>query len=169
MSAADATEAWVRDFVIAHALCPFAARPYALGLVQTVELPGTDLEHCFEAALTQVQSLLDEPAENVETTLLVFPDALADFEEFLDFLETFYVTLQEVGADEILQLAHFHPHYTFDGATPEDPGNRTNRAPFPVIQLLRVASVARAVDTHPDVDGIPARNIARMRELFGSN
>ncbi|MEL7161214.1 MAG: DUF1415 domain-containing protein [Bacteroidota bacterium] len=169
MSAADATEAWVRDFVIARTLCPFAARPYALGLVQTVELPGTDLEQCFQGALTQVQSLLDTPAEDVETTLLAFPEALADFEEFLDFLETLHVTLQEVGADELLQLAHFHPRYVFDGAKEDDPGNRTNRAPYPVIQLLRVESVARAVAAHPDVEGIPARNVALLRGLFGGN
>ncbi|MEO0734124.1 MAG: DUF1415 family protein, partial [Bacteroidota bacterium] len=142
MSAADATEAWVRDFVIAHTLCPFAARPYALGLVKTVELPGADLKRCFEGALAQVQSLVGTLAEDVETTLLVFPDALASFEEFLDFLETLFVTLEEVGADEVLQLAHFHPHYVFEGAAPDDPGNRTNQAPYPIIQLLRVASVA---------------------------
>ncbi|MEM9260336.1 MAG: DUF1415 domain-containing protein, partial [Bacteroidota bacterium] len=167
MSPVEKTEAWVRDFVLAHALCPFAARPYALGSVLTVALEGSDLEACFHGALTQVQTLLDEEPAMIETTLLVFPEALADFETFLDFLATFYDALEEVGADELVQLAHFHPDYHFDDTLPDDPGNRTNRSPYPVIQLLRSHSVADAIVAYPDIEKIPERNIAKMRELFG--
>lgn len=167
MSPVEKTEAWVRDFVLAHALCPFAARPYALGSVLTVALEGADLESCFHAALAQVQALLAEEPEMIETTLLVFPEALSNFEEFLDFLATFHDTLEEAGADELVQLAHFHPDYQFEDTTPNDPGNRTNRSPFPVIQLLRAESVAKAIVAHPDVEGIPGQNIAKMRALFG--
>lgn len=166
MSPAESTMQWVQDFVIRHALCPFAAQPFAEGRVTAVELRAKDEEAAFFQALTQVQSLLDEQSK-VETTLLVFPDLLADFSTFLDFVYTFEDALAETGADELVQLAHFHPDYQFADVPADDPGNLTNRSPYPVLQLLRVDSVATAVAGYPDVDGIPERNVARMRALFG--
>lgn len=167
MSPAAATMQWVQDFVIRHALCPFAARPFEQGRVAAVLVEETEEEAAFYAALTQVQKLVGEQSE-VETTLLVFPELLADFDTFLDFVYTFEEALAESGADELVQLAHFHPDYRFEGVAADDPGNLTNRAPFPVLQLLRVDSVAAAVAAYPDVEGIPERNVARMRLLFSA-
>lgn len=168
MTAAEATLQWVETFVIHHALCPFAAAPFRAGKVTAVEIDADDEEEAFYAALTQVQTLLDEQVDTLETTLLVFPtDLLTDFSTFLDFVYTFEDALAETGADELVQLAHFHPDYCFEGVPEDDPGNRTNRSPFPVVQLLRTASVAVAVAAYPDVEAIPERNVARMREVFG--
>src|SRR3546814_18593231 len=65
----------------------------------------------------------------------------------------------------IYQVASFHPHYQFAGTAPDDPENLTNRAPYPLLHLLREDSIEAAVDNHPDVDGIPETNIRRMRAL----
>lgn len=157
---------WVRDFVIRHALCPFAARPFNEGKVAVETCEETDEEALFFWALTQVQSLVDERSA-VETTLLVFPEQLPGFLPFLDFVYTIEDALAETGADALVQLAHFHPDYQFADVDPDDSGNRTNRSPYPVLQLLRVDSVAAAVAGYPDVEAIPERNVARMRELFG--
>jgi len=165
MSPVEETRDWVLNFVICHALCPFAAAPFHEGRVQFIALEGEDIEACFHAALAQVQGLLEE--QTVETTLMVFPNALADFDTFLDFVHTFEETLAEAGADALVQLAHFHPDYVFDGVAEDEPGNLTNRAPYPTLQLLRVGSVAAAVAGYPDVEGIPERNVRRMRALFG--
>ena len=48
---------------------------------------------------------------------------------------------------------------------PGDAENLTNRAPYPLLHLLREDSVEAALDSHPDPDGIPETNIRRMREL----
>jgi hypothetical protein len=101
------------------------------------------------------------------TTLLVFSRALDDFHTFLDFVATLEDVLAETGADQLVQLAHFHPNYQFADLSYGDAANRTNRAPYPVVQLLRVAGVARAIEHYPDVEAIPERNIRRMREVFG--
>lgn len=169
MSPAEQTMAWVQDFVIKHALCPFAATPFREGRVVASPIVAEDEAAAFYAALAQVQGLLDVPPGQVETILLVFPgELLADFDTFLDFVYTFEETLAEAEADELVQLAHFHPDYCFADVAADDPGNRTNRAPFPVIQLLRTDSVATAVANYPDVEGIPERNVDRMRVLFGN-
>lgn len=168
MSATEQTLKWVEDFVIKHALCPFAAMPFRAGRVGAVEVKAQDEEEAFYAALAQVQALLEEEPATLETTLIVFPGSLlASFETFLDFVFTFEDALSETGADELVQLAHFHPNYCFEGVVEDDPSNRTNRAPFPVVQLLRTGSVAAAVASYPDAEGIPERNIDRMQEVFG--
>jgi hypothetical protein len=156
---------WVRDFVIHHGLCPFAALPFKQGRVVAVTLEEANEEAAFYAAMAQVQKLVEEQSE-VETILLVFPALLGEFDTFLDFVYTFEEALAETGADELVQLAHFHPNYQFEGVAADDPGNRTNRSPFPVLQLLRVDSVATAVAGYPDVEGIPERNVALMGEVF---
>ncbi len=169
MSPSETTMDWVENFVIKHALCPFAAQPFHEGRVGAVEINSVDEERAFYAALTQVQALLDEKPGKLETTLLVFTGGpLANFETFLDFVYTLEETFAETGADELVQLAHFHPNYHFEGVAEDDPGNRTNRAPFPVVQLLRTGSVAAAVANYPEIESIPERNVARMREVFGT-
>ena len=169
MRQAEQTMQWVEDFVIKYALCPFAALPFREGRVGAVTINAQDEEEAFYAALAQVQALLDEDVDTLETSLLVFPtDLLADFSIFLDFVYTFEDALAETGADELVQLAHFHPDYRFEGVAEDDPGNLTNRAPFPVVQLLRTQSVAAAVAAYPDVEAIPGRNVARMREVFSN-
>jgi hypothetical protein len=165
LSAAQQTLNWVSDFVIKHALCPFAAQPFNEGRVGVSTCDVQDEEATFFWALTQVQGFVDEQGE-VETLLLVFPDQLPEFSTFLDFVYTFEEALSETGADALVQLAHFHPDYQFEGVDADDPGNLTNRSPHPVLQFLRVGSVATAVAGYPDVEGIPDRNVERMREMF---
>lgn len=155
---------WVEHFVIRHELCPFAAHPFGQGRVVAVEVHESSEEAIFYAALAQVQALLNEQSE-VETTLLVFPNALGCFDTFLDFVFTFEQALVHAEAHELVQLAHFHPHYRFAGVPNHDPGNLTNRAPFPVVQLLRVDSVAKALEHYPEAELIPDRNIALLRKL----
>lgn len=154
---------WVRNFVVAHDLCPFAAHPLARGRVTAVACPEREPEGCFYWAGARGQEFLDQPPGLVETTLLVFPHALAGFGDFLDFVATYEDFLNESGADALLQLAHFHPAYRFADAPPDDPAHATNRAPYPTLQLLRTDSVARAVAAYGDTDRIWQRNAALLR------
>ena len=165
MSPADATLHWVEHFVIHHGLCPFAARPFRESRVVAVTQGSNDVETCFNWALTQVKKLVETEPGKVETSLLVFPSALSEFTDFLDFVDTFEGVLDDAGATELVQLAHFHPDYQFAGVDYDDPGNGTNRSPFPVIQLLRVGSVAAAVAGYPHVEKIPERNVELLRNL----
>lgn len=165
MTAVTDTLAWVAEFVLPHRLCPFAYRPWQEGKVAVESCPQEALEEMFFWALTQVQGFIEGQGE-AATTLLVFPQGLADFPTFLDFVHTFEETLTDTGADALVQLAHFHPDYVFADTPTTDPANLTNRSPWPVLQLLRVADVSEAVAHYPEVATIPERNIARMRQLF---
>ena len=64
-----------------------------------------------------------------------------------------------------IQIASFHPRYQFEGTKACDMGNYSNRAPFPILHLLREASVERAVAGFPAAESIYQRNIERLEAL----
>ena len=64
----------------------------------------------------------------------------------------------------VYQVASFHPEYQFGGTEPDDAENYTNRSPYPMLHLLREDSLSDAIDSYPEVDLIPERNIECMNE-----
>jgi hypothetical protein len=109
--------------------------------------------------------LRDTPAEQVDTTLLIHPQVLGDFLDYNDFLDDADALVEELALDGVLQVASFHPDYQFAGSAPDDVENFTNRAPYPILHLLREDSVARAVAAFPDPDAIVERNIETLRAI----
>ena len=75
------------------------------------------------------------------------------------------LTLAGEGLEGEIQVASFHPRYQFAGTEPEDIGNYSNRSPYPMLHLLREASIARAVAAFPDAGQIFERNIETLRRL----
>ena len=67
------TRAWVERAVIGLQLCPFARAPQVKGQVRYVVSEASDTATLLEALIDELQRLADEPAERVETTLLVHP------------------------------------------------------------------------------------------------
>jgi uncharacterized protein len=100
-----------------------------------------------------------------ETTLLIHPWALNDFLEYNDFLDVCEATVAALGLEGELQVASFHPHYRFAGTQSDDIENYTNRSPYPMLHLLREASVERAIAAVGDTAEICRRNIRTLREL----
>jgi hypothetical protein len=100
----------------------------------------------------------------IETSLLIFPDAFADFEAYLNLVEMVEELLEDQDYEGIYQVASFHPDYRFSDASEDDPANFTNRSVYPMLHLLREDSLDKAIDSHPDVESIPERNVAFARE-----
>ena len=50
----------------------------------------------------------------------------------------------------MLQIASFHPAYQFADTTVHDVSNHTNRSPYPMLHILREASVNTAVAAFPE-------------------
>jgi hypothetical protein len=158
-----ATRAWVWNVVVGLNLCPFARREVEGERVRYVVADATAPEDLVSALHAELMLLLDQP--DIETTLLIHPGVLRDFDEYNAFLDICDELLVSLDLEGIFQIASFHPDYQFADATPEDPENFSNRSPFPMLHLLREVSVTRAVSAHPDVEGIPSANIARLRQL----
>lgn len=157
------TETWLRNFVIEHELCPFARRELDAQRVRFTLTQTSSAEQLLHCLADEFDRLLQEPG--IATTLLIHPCVLLDFSEYNAFLDVADSLLQEMQLEGTFQIASFHPQYCFADAEENDPANYTNRSPFPLLHLLREEDVTRAVDTHPDVDGIPERNITYLRAL----
>lgn len=102
---------------------------------------------------------------DIETTLVIHPNALVDFSDYNAFLATVDDWLLSEGFEGEFQVASFHPDYQFAGTAVTDAENFTNRSPFPMLHLLRESSVEWAIASHPNVHGIPDTNIETMRRL----
>ncbi len=156
---------WLERAVIGLNLCPFAKSVYLKQQVRIVVSDASTARALLEQLGEELALLRDTPAEQVDTTLLVHPQVLQDFLDYNDFLDDADALVEVLALDGVLQVASFHPHYQFAGTEPDDAENLTNRAPYPILHILREDSVARAVEAYPEPDRIIERNIATMQKL----
>lgn len=159
------TRRWIEKAVIGLNLCPFAKAVYVKNQVRIVVSHARHLDAFLDELDRELLLLRDTPAEQIETTLLVHPTLFPDFEVFNDFLNVVDDVVAEHELEGVLQVAPFHPAFQFDGTTPDDVTNHTNRAPYPTLHLLREDSVERAAESGDDADTIVERNQQRLREL----
>jgi len=157
------TRAWVKSVVVGLNLCPFAKREIATGRVRFAVAAATSEESLLAEMQAELE-LLDKD-NSVETTLLIHPHTLQKFSDYNQFLQQAEDLLRRNGFDGIYQIASFHPDYQFSGTNIDDAENYTNRSPFPMLHILREASIETALDTYPDADQIPQRNIQRLQKL----
>lgn len=156
-------EHWLDAMVIGQNLCPFANAARRRDLVSIVVASSGSAEQCLQQLSDEAHRLAD--SEEERTTLLVLPDGFENFDDYLDLLALAEALFEDLEFDGILQIASFHPEYQFEGTDRDDVSNWTNRAPYPILHLLREDSVERAVAGHPDPDSIPQRNIDRLEQL----
>ncbi|GAB3383128.1 DUF1415 domain-containing protein [Spongiibacter taiwanensis] len=156
---------WLDEVVIGENLCPFASLPRRQGRVDICVSDATDDDTLVTDFMTALGRILDTPAEQLETILLVVPNLYPDFFDYNDSLAMLETAIRLSGAEGEVQLASFHPGYCFDGEPEDDPANYTNRSPFPIYHLLRELSVEQALRGVDDPDAIPLRNIAYLRAM----
>ena len=160
-----ATRTWLERAVIGLQLCPFAKAVYVNEQVRYVVSDAETPIALAEALERELRALIATDASVIDTTLLIHPRVLTDFLAYNDFLDVAEATVEALGLDGVVQIASFHPAYQFAGTPRDDVTNFTNRSPYPMLHLLREASVSRAVDAFPDAPNIYQRNIETMRRL----
>lgn len=161
----DAMRQWLTRAVIGLNLCPFAKSVHTKRQIRYVVSDARELEGMLTMLEAELRRLVETDPERIDTTLLIFPHAFADFLEFNDALFFAERLLGQLRLDGELQIASFHPNYQFEGTQPEDIENYTNRAPYPTLHLLRESSVERAVRAFPDAADIYERNQETLRRL----
>lgn len=159
------TQAWLLHAVIGLNLCPFAKSVYVKNQIAYRVSAAQVAEALLEDLLAALQDLKDSDPEVTDTLLLIHPIALQDFFAFNDFLALADAVLASLGFAGVFQIASFHPDYQFADTDADDISNCTNRAPFPILHLLREASLDKATNAFPDADGIVDRNIATLQKL----
>jgi hypothetical protein len=154
---------WVESFVVGLNLCPFAGRELRQERIRFVVTSPTTEAELLASLQAELERLDTDPT--IETTLLIHPRVLQDFDDYNQFLETVDDLLCAMEVDGIYQVASFHPHYQFAGTEIADVENYTNRSPYPLLHLLREQSLERSIASYPDTEQIPLRNIELMKRL----
>lgn len=160
-----ATQRWLTRAVIGLNLCPFAKAVHAKGQIRYLVSDARDIESALTELEAELKRLVETDSAQIDTTLLILPHAFGEFLEFNDCVFFAERLVGQLGMQGVLQIASFHPDYRFEGSEPDDIENYTNRAPYPILHLLREASITRAVDAFPDAADIYERNIETMRRL----
>ena len=162
------TRGWVQHAVVGLNLCPFAKAPLAKGQIRWVCSDAAEVKALLLHLVDELRLLAQAAPESIETTLLIHPQVLTDFLDYNDFLDLADAALDALGLAGTIQIASFHPQYQFAGTAQADPGNATNRSPYPTLHLLREASVERAVAAFPQAEAIFEVN-QRTLEALGAD
>jgi uncharacterized protein len=160
-----ATQHWLEKAVIGLNLCPFAKAEHVHGRIRYVVSEATKRKALRQDLQRELLALQAADPAQVETTLLIHPRVLQDFLAYNDFLAEADDLIAELGLEGELQIASFHPLYEFEGSEPGAIENYSNRSPYPMLHILREASVERAVQSFPEAEQIYARNIQTLRAL----
>jgi uncharacterized protein len=159
------TQTWLTRAVIGLQLCPFAKAVHLKNQIRYVVSHTTKPQALLETLVQELQHLVQVDPQVIETTLLIHPNALTDFVDYNDFLDVADAALLELALDGVLQIASFHPQYQFAGTDPNAIENHTNRSPYPMLHLLREASIEAAMQNFEGADAIVDRNIATLQQL----
>jgi hypothetical protein len=160
-----ATKQWLEKAIIGLNLCPFARAVYVREQIRYVVSEAESPEALLADLLGELQGLAAADPGEIDTTLIIHPRVLGDFLDYNDFLGIADAAVVDLGLEGVIQIASFHPEYQFAGSAPDDVENYTNRSPFPILHLLREASVERAVAAFPEASEIYEKNMATMRRL----
>lgn len=160
-----ATRLWLERAVIGLNLCPFAKSVFVKKQVRYALTAAATADELLAELEKELALLADTEAAQLDTTLLIHPQVMTDFLDYHFFLAEAEALLRNNGLDGVFQIASLHPQYEFAGSEPDDVANYTNRAPYPMLHLLRESSIDRAVAAFPDAADIFERNIETMEKL----
>jgi hypothetical protein len=159
------TRRWISSMVIGLNLCPFAQRAFEADTIRYAVSDAKDERALLEELRAELLHLASCQTSDAETTLLIHPRVLTDFLDYNDFLDAGERLVGELGLRGTVQLASFHPDYRFAGADPHAVENYTNRSPYPMLHLLREASISRVATDMNELREIPRRNVETLRAL----
>jgi uncharacterized protein len=164
-TAIERTQVWLTRAVIGLNLCPFAKAVHVKGQIHYAVCKAPDPPALRDALIFELNSLVEHVESVRATTLLIAPNALADFLDFNDFLTQADAVVNDLQLNGVIQVASFHPHYRFAGTAENDVTNFSNRSPYPTLHLLREASVEQAVQAFPDARDIFEANMQTLITL----
>ncbi|MDO4591242.1 MAG: DUF1415 domain-containing protein [Comamonadaceae bacterium] len=159
------TVRWLEKAVIGLNLCPFAKSVHVKGQIHYVVSQATDAEGVAMDLHRELEALAEISPEKRDTTLLIVPHAMQDFLDFNDFTALADDIVEELDLGGILQVASFHPLFQFEGTDVDDVTNCTNRAPYPILHLLREDSIDKAVEAFPEAEMIYERNMQVLEQM----
>lgn len=159
----DKVKNWIEEWVIGLDLCPFASKPFQQDKVRYVVFEGEEAFDLMDSFLNELKYLSEE--SSTDTIVMIIDGLTPEFEDYLDVYYFLESKLEDFGYQNEFQLASFHPDYVFEGEEESANSHYTNRAPLPLIHILRVDQVEAARNFYPNIEAIPNRNIEKMDQM----
>ncbi len=148
------TQKWVEDVVIGLNLCPFARPSWNKGHWEISLVSGNDHIKLIDAAIAKIKASVEDMRQSSnENLLLVFPECSDDFIPFLNLCSIIELEMDILGLLNDVQMVVFHPHFRFEGEDEDARGNFVNRSPYPMIHLLKKASMDAVVEKFGEAIG----------------
>ncbi|MCH9741998.1 MAG: DUF1415 domain-containing protein [Thiotrichales bacterium] len=159
------TRLWVEKVVVGLNLCPFAKPVVDHGRLHYQVSEARTAKALFKDFTDALWDLHDHDITERETTLLIAPWTMHDFLDFNDFIGVCEEAIVDLALEGEFQVAYFHPQFQFAETAIDAIENYTNRSPYPIVHLLREASIDRAVAQMPNTDSIYETNIRTLKKL----
>ncbi|WP_440876845.1 DUF1415 domain-containing protein [Thalassotalea sp. PLHSN55] len=156
------TQAWLEQVIIGLNFCPFAKKEFVNNTIDYHVCAQRKLEQALETVIARCHYL--QQHDEIETSLVIFSLGFRDFEDYLDLVDYANQLLVDSGFEGVFQLASFHPEYCFEGESPLDAANYTNRSPLPTLHIIREDSLARVLAVYQNPEQIPDNNIALAQD-----
>ena len=157
------TQCWLDSVIIKHNICPFAKKERDKGSIYFCVDQHSDISQALENLILECERLESQP--EIETTLFMLACLGQDFNDYLNFLDMANQLLIAQGYEGVYQLASFHPEYCFADSETDDPANYTNRSPHPTLHIIREQSLEQALQSYPNPELIPERNVEYCNKL----
>jgi len=157
-----ATKQWLDEIIIGLNFCPFAKKEFVNNTIRYHESKVEQVKPALHELIEQCRYL--QAHDELETTLVIYSDGFRSFDRYLDLVDYANDLLIDSGFEGIFQLASMHPEYCFEGEDFDDASNFTNRSPYPLIHIIREASMARVLSVYNEPEKIPENNIVLANE-----
>jgi len=155
-------KSWIEKFVIGLNLCPFAKAPFNKDSISYTVIRLVDYEAFLSALHLELNHLSDN---DHSTSIMIIPTKSLELKVYLNLFNECEIRLGELGFENDFQLASFHPDYQFADSQPDDQSNYTNRSPYPLIHILRVEEMSKAINAYGDTSAIYERNIELLSKM----
>ncbi|PCH94819.1 MAG: hypothetical protein COB83_10490 [Gammaproteobacteria bacterium] len=157
-----ATKQWLEEVIIGLNFCPFAKKEFVNNTICYHESKAEQVKVALHELIEQCRYLQNH--DELETTLIVYSNGFRSFERYLDLVDYGNDLIVDSGFEGVFQLASMHPEYCFEGEDYDEVSNFTNRSPYPIIHIIREASMARVLSVYNQPEQIPENNIVLANE-----
>ena len=164
LQAVNLTKQWIERFVIGLRLCPFAHYSFYDDTIFYMLSDGKSMKEMEADLIELIDKLIAVTDDEISNAFVIY-NAAFTFHEMLSLKENVDSEMEENGKSSKVQTVVFHPDFQFGDEDFEAHGNFTNRSPLPMIHVLRVDEVSKAIEMTENVDQIPFNNKRRLEML----
>jgi hypothetical protein len=123
-----------------------------------------DMQACLRSLIVLCDRIKQAPESEISNAFFILNKSLS-FDFLLTLKEEIDVILENESEVSPFQTVVFHPDFQFADEDFHAAGNFINRSPLPMIHILRVEEVTRAIETTPSINEIPFINKKLLEEI----